>query len=90
MTMQHDDPELRARVRAELLSPVARPCDYVKHRTAANARACEKCGASAWDVCYDTFLCDACVKALDAEMNEHARKLASAQPVRPAERMGWG
>ncbi len=70
----HDDPELRARVRAELLYPRKRPCDYVAVRTAANAQRC-CCGEPAWDVCYDVFLCDACVAVLDAEMNEHARQL---------------
>lgn len=52
-----------------------RPCDYVSERTAENAKACERCGDPAWDICYDGFLCDACVAVLDAEMNEHARKL---------------
>lgn len=51
------------------------PCDYVKHRTAENAKPCGKCGDPAWDICYDAFLCDACAAAFDAEMNEHIEKL---------------
>jgi hypothetical protein len=52
-----------------------RPCDYVAERTPENAQRCAICDEDAWDVCYDSFLCDAHVAVLDAEMNEHARKL---------------
>lgn len=43
-----------------------RPCDYVAERTDENAQVCT-CGAQAWDVCYDVFMCDACVAIADVE-----------------------
>ena len=56
----------------------ARPCDYAA-RTETNGQPCAKCGAPAWDVCYDVFLCDKHVAIVDAGYNEYQRREEAKQ-----------
>ena len=60
------------------------PCDYVERRDILNAQDCSRCGAPAWDICYDVFLCDKHVAIIDAGYNEHQRREQERRHALPA------